>query len=351
MKSNQSNLIWCALVLFAATLSGCTTLSASNNISVHGDSLVLVGTEPNELMYDSILPGTVVVRNKYAQDQQGLIVYEEGRDYVVDYKAGTIARTAHSSMPDFSTNILYGKKEFNHTEHPGYGNLPFFVFVDYTSTNPYNLISPTRYSYQLSKTKSILDNGGTLNVIGFGDSITAGGEATKLELRFQQRYINHLHSLYPNATIKLENGATGGDATPQGLKRLNDKVLSQDPDLVLVGFGMNDHNVRGVTPEQFEDNLINITKKIQDKTGAEILLFSAFPPNPNWKFGSHRMELYSTATQRAAQRTNSAFADVYSIWMKVLERKDLPSLLGNNINHPNDFGHWLYLEGLKSVNF
>jgi len=37
--------------------------------------------------------------------------------------------------------------------------------------------------------------------------------------------------------------------------------------------------------------------------------------------------------------------------MKVLERKDLPSLLGNNINHPNDFGHWLYYQALKSVKF
>jgi len=37
--------------------------------------------------------------------------------------------------------------------------------------------------------------------------------------------------------------------------------------------------------------------------------------------------------------------------MKVLERKDPESMLANNINHPNDFGHWLYFEVLKSVRF
>jgi acyl-CoA thioesterase-1 len=34
-----------------------------------------------------------------------------------------------------------------------------------------------------------------------------------------------------------------------------------------------------------------------------------------------------------------------------LSRKDLPSLLANNINHPSDFGHWLYFEALKSISF
>jgi acyl-CoA thioesterase I len=42
---------------------------------------------------------------------------------------------------------------------------------------------------------------------------------------------------------------------------------------------------------------------------------------------------------------------VYGPWMKVLERKDPESLLANNINHPNDFGHWLYFQALCAVGF
>jgi hypothetical protein len=45
------------------------------------------------------------------------------------------------------------------------------------------------------------------------------------------------------------------------------------------------------------------------------------------------------------------YADVFSVGKNVLARKDVSNLLGNDINHPNDFGHWLYFETLKSIEF
>jgi hypothetical protein len=62
------------------------------------------------------------------------------------------------------------------------------------------------------------------------------------------------------------------------------------------------------------------------------------------------MQSYAEATQSVAAEVNAPYADVFGVWEHVLKRKDPSSLLGNNINHPNDFGHWLYvvaLEGLK----
>ena len=37
------------------------------------------------------------------------------------------------------------------------------------------------------------------------------------------------------------------------------------------------------------------------------------------------------------------------LWEKVLARKGAPSLLHNNINHPNDFGHWIYFQVLRQI--
>jgi hypothetical protein len=37
------------------------------------------------------------------------------------------------------------------------------------------------------------------------------------------------------------------------------------------------------------------------------------------------------------------------MWKALLIRKDPSSLLANNVNHPNDFGHWLYSRGLASL--
>jgi acyl-CoA thioesterase I len=63
------------------------------------------------------------------------------------------------------------------------------------------------------------------------------------------------------------------------------------------------------------------------------------------------MRLYAEATRGAAAEARCAYADVWSTWEMVLKRKDQPSLLANNINHPNDFGHWLYEQAFEAMNF
>jgi len=318
---------------------------------MQGESLVLHGTAEARLGFGEVLPGSVAVRSTYLPAISGTVTYEEGKDYRVDLAAGTIARTAESRIPDFTQNVLFGQKQFDHSKFPGYGNLPFFVYVDYQTNARVELAPKSEQRAALAKTREKLAAGGPFKVITFGDSISAGGEASARDLRFDERYVRALRERFPAAEVNLENGATGGDATPQGLARLEEKVLTRAPDLVLVGFGMNDHNVNGVSPEDFEGNLISIVEQIRARTGAEVLLFSAFPPNPDWKHGANRMEVYAAATQRAALQTGAAFADVFAVWQKILERKDLPSMLANNINHPNDFGHWLYFQALDSVEF
>ncbi len=341
------------LVLSIAFLSaaGYAGEAAPDVEHVSGESLVLTGQGPGNLCFDQIVPGSVQVRNAFEANKAGAVVYEAERDYVVDYAKGTIARTAASRIPDFQSNVLYGQKEFDHNQFPGFGNGAHFVFVDYATRHGFPLFVPTEQAGRLKQTRARLEKGGPFKVVAFGDSITNGGDASEERLQFTRRYAQWLQERFPKAEIAFENGATGGDSTVQGLARLEEKVLSRTPDLVLVGFGMNDHNKGGLEPEIFEKNLISIVETIRARTGAEVIVYSAFPPNPEWKFGSHRMELFAAATRRAAEKAQCAFADVYAVWSKLLERKDCSSLLGNNINHPNDFGHWVYFETLKRVGF
>ena len=339
------------LVSIVITATMTWALDESTITEVVGDSLVLVKNEPGNLCFGKVVPDTVELRSTYVAGLPKTVVYENGKDYVVDCDAGTIVRTADSRIPDFSTNCLYGQKEFDHNQFPGFGNTSFTVFVDYKTKAGFPLFEETDQAALLTQTAKKLREGGPFKIIAYGDSITAGGDATSVELRFQQRYAQYLREQFPKAVIEVENGATGGDSTRQGLQRFEEKVLTRSPDLVLLGFGMNDHNIGGVPLDTFEDSLVAMVEQIREKTGAEVIMFSTFPPNPDWKYGSHRMNLYAAATAQAAKRAHCAFADVYKVWMKVLERKDCSSLLGNNINHPNDFGHWLYFQTLKSVRF
>jgi lysophospholipase L1-like esterase len=318
---------------------------------ITGESLVLSAQTPGVLLVDGIDAASVVVRSTYLP---GGTVYEAGRDYRVDAKAGTITRVTGSRIPDFSTNVLFGRKDFNHGEFPGYGNGKFFVYVDYAFDRPLKLAPMRDVSRQLTRTAERLRAGKPVKLIAFGDSITAGGEASALELQYPSRYAQHLRDLYPHSQITLENAATGGDNTVQGLARLDEKVLARQPDLVLVAFGMNDHNlpgVGGVAVSEFKDNVKQIVKRIRERTEAEVIVLSAFPPHPDWHFGSHKMEQFARAAEEASNECDVAYADVFGVWQTVLARKDASSLLANNINHPNDFGHWLYLKALAALKF
>src|SRR4051794_7932352 len=104
------------VVLFGAPLA----LGAEHMI---GESLVIAGETPATLLGERIDPKSVVVRSTYLPAGT---IYEAGRDYRFDEEHGTIARLPGSRIPDFATNVLFGKKDFDQGQFPGYGNGKFF---------------------------------------------------------------------------------------------------------------------------------------------------------------------------------------------------------------------------------
>lgn len=336
------------LAASVAFLAGCATEPQARLQHQLGESVVFIGEAAAALAHAPVRGQPLTVRNTYRPASDSL-AYVEGRDFVVDYAAGTLRRTPGSRLPDFRTNVLFGQEGFDHSKFPGFGNSGYFAFVDYTFSSPTIWPVQDRQVELLRSTQAKLKAGGPMKLVAYGDSITAGGDASKPELIFWRRWADELQRKYPSARITAVNGATGGDSTAQGLQRLQAKVLDEQPDLVLIGFGMNDHNVGGVPIPQFQENLKQMIARIRSGTAAEVVLFSAFPPNPKWKFGSHRMADYAEATRRVAGDTACAYADVFTNWQSLATRKQPEDLLGNNINHPNDFGHWIYFRVLDAL--
>jgi lysophospholipase L1-like esterase len=330
------------------TLTGCILKPTPALLHQKGESVVLIKTQPASLAHIPAATSTITVRNTYLPSTNS-ITFQEGSDYLINPTSGTIRRTPHSRIPDFSTNSLYGQEHFDHSKFPGFGNNGFFAFIDYTYASDSDWPEQPNQTHLLPHTFQKLKSHQPVTIIAYGDSITAGGDATHPSLIFWQRWADTLQSKYPHSPITTVNGATGGDSTRQGLERLQSKVLSQHPDLVLIGFGMNDHNINGVPLPEFKSNLTTIIQRIRKETGAEILLFSAFPPNPNWKYGSHQMERYAQATANTASKLKCAYADVFHNWQQISIRKKPEDLLANNINHPNDFGHWIYYQVLTKA--
>jgi acyl-CoA thioesterase I len=325
--------------------------SSKGKNTIEGESFVLAATTSSNFLYASIVKGSVRVRSTYLPSDSGSIVYKEGTDYTIDYKKGTITRTLTSSIPDYINNPTFGIEDFNQNNFKNYSNNPYFIWVDYATNKNEILVDTFHLSQYLKEFKNKLERGVPVNIISYGNSIAAGMESTTEKLRFQNRWIDHLKTLYPASNIKLEDAALPGYTTLEAIAYWEAYIGRKNPDLVLLGWGMNEANIGGMTPSAYKSNLINLALRSKQFKNAEVVIYSCFRPNENWYYSSHSMELYTQAAKEAAAIANCAYVDVYGVYEKVFARKDQPSLLSNNINHPNNFGHWLYFRAFKNLKF
>lgn len=101
------------------------------------------------------------------------------------------------------------------------------------------------------------------NIIAFGDSLVYGVGSTEG---------NDMFSLVSKEVgVPIINKGVPGNTTFDGLERLDNDVLSQDPKIVFVLLGGNDY-LQKIPKETTFQNLSTIIEKIQDRGAAVILL-------------------------------------------------------------------------------
>lgn len=318
---------------------------------IDGESFVLASTAPSNFLYASIVKGSVTVRSTYLPTDSGSIDYKEGIDYTIDYKKGTITRTRMSRIPDYANNPTFGVENFDQNKFKNYSNQSYFIWVDYATRNNEILVDTIHQAQYLKAFKNKLERGMPVSIISYGNSIAAGVALRNEKLRFQNRWIDHLKTVYPTSNIKLEDAALPGYTTLEAIAYWEAYIGRKNPDLVLLGWGMNEANIGGMTPSDYKNNLIKLAERSKQFKNAEVVIYSCFRPNENWHYSSHSMDKYTQATKEAAAIANCAYVDVYSVFEKVFDRKEQPSLLSNNMNHPNSFGHWLYLKAFMNMVF
>lgn len=209
-----------------------------------------------------------------------------------------------------------------------------------------------------------------------GDSVTHGCfEMTTLpDGRWETTFRPHegyaarlqkkLNALYPAAAPCVMDAGISGDSARGGLARLERDVLSLNPDLVIVNFGLNDSGNDDVESglKAYAANMAAIFDKVL-ASGAECMLLT---PNRMCAYvsaGIQREELraiaekcthtqndgiltrYVEAAKAEAQARHMPVADAYAKW-QAMDRcgVDTTAMLANDINHPIPEMHELFVE-------
>ena len=143
------------------------------------------------------------------------------------------------------------------------------------------------------------------------------------------------------------NAGISGDTSMDGLARLDWSVLSYEPDLVTINFGINDC-VLGLDLEEFEMNFVEMVRRIRAGPNSEILLLSSQPlETPPY---DRLVQDYYQAVERVAKEMDVGFVDVYGAWMRARSNGHaLSILIMPGLDHPNEAGYRIIAEELMGL--
>lgn len=172
-------------------------------------------------------------------------------------------------------------------------------------------------------------------IIFFGDSIT-DTYTPKFEKVFKEQYAD--------IQVEILNAGVSGETSRDGLKRLP-QLVDQKPDVVVIGFGINDWR-KGVSKEEYRENISQMVDNLE-QVGARVLFTTI---NPDWQ-GRHKgtsevIDQYNDIIKAVALEKRIRIADVNSMWKR--EIKPIQAGLTDEI-HPNSRGYEIFCKALLRV--
>jgi acyl-CoA thioesterase-1 len=193
----------------------------------------------------------------------------------------------------------------------------------------------------LERVKEKLKKGEKIIFVAFGDSITEGYGVNE---GWPEKLVKELKSKYSQAEIELINKGKAGDTLVDSIYRFEQDVLSYNPDLVTINFGINDA-LSGVSLVDFERTLKEIISALKTKTNSDIVVISSEVLEDEVADGMVRK--YYDKLQKVSREEKVVFVDIHRIWQQKLRGgKDLASLLIPGLDHPNEEGYKIFAKAI-----
>lgn len=203
-------------------------------------------------------------------------------------------------------------------------------------------------------------------IVALGDSVTQGLGGVDHFLHdevYHQRLKRMLEKQYPLSIFSVINAGVDGSTAQAALERFDRDVVAHQPDLLLLGFGLNDAVLGGPAGvDDFAAGVETLIRRTRDQTDADLILLTS-----NWMLShdndaipdrylhvagkflevQHQgvLALYARRLQQIAADHSLALADVYQAWQALADQgADTTAMLANGLNHPDPRGHQLAAE-------
>ena len=135
----------------------------------------------------------------------------------------------------------------------------------------------------------------TVNIIAFGDSLTAG-----YQLPPNEAFPAQLETLSKSKglDVAITNAGVSGDTTADGLARL-DWSIPDGTDGVILALGANDA-LRGLSPEDSAKNLDSMLARLKERKIAVVLTGILAPPNMGGDYETRFNAIYGELARKYA---------------------------------------------------
>lgn len=277
----------------------------------------------------------VILKNKY--DYDWLIFDEENL-----YGTGAHLNQFGIGYNDGTVNGEYRKVMF--TENTGIvmHQYSFTYVTDETWSYPFNP-SSNYQAERIAKFRAKLENKEPVNIVFYGDSIMSGcNSSAKLGIPpglpdFANGFVNELKRRFGYDNINLINSSVPGMASGWGKNNCKTLVNSHNPDLLIIGFGMNDGSSK-VTPGAFNGNIKSIIESATNANpNVEIINVATILANPYSIQNDLQMDYLMSTYDLLTTYSNVQIMDMSSFTNYLYQYKLACDMLANNINHPSDF--------------
>ncbi|WP_236292064.1 SGNH/GDSL hydrolase family protein [Paenibacillus allorhizoplanae] len=205
--------------------------------------------------------------------------------------------------------------------------------------------------------------------MAFGDSVTQGCmeyATIEHEQVYHNLLKNRIVKRYPTTILNVINAGVSGDTAVKSEARWQRDVIAYQPDLVTIGFGVNDCHTGEAGLKPYMEKIDAFVRTVKRDTEADLLLLT---PNmmmlhdndnihekdrtvlPRFTDTAEKgyLRLYTLALREYLEQEKLVYVDIYALFENWLLEGQAPhARLANGINHPDRALHVQIAEQIEA---